>query len=349
VYDRLHAWNADHAEVADMPVTVSICVPTYNGARYLKHCLDSALAQTFVDFELVVVDDGSADSTLDLARQYAASDARISVWRNEGNLGLVGNWNRCVERARGEWVKFLFQDDLLEPSCLEEMLRMSRSDVDLVVARRGLIFEEGTTAAIEYQYRRYVAEHDLARHCHGQDSLAAEQFSEILLRKPGHNCIGEPTATLIRRSAFERHGRFNADLVILCDWEYFARLAANTGLSYVDATLAHFRVHVGAASATIRARREYRSVVIDPLIIMHEICYSAHYAKARAVARRLQPPIDLRRRLADGVRKALREAWAGHDPEVKSEWWRVLRRYPRLATLPLRCALHRGERGGEVG
>src|SRR2546423_14323182 len=105
-----------------MAVTISICVPTYNGARYLKPCLDSALAQTFADFELLVVDDGSTDSTPDLARQYVGGDPRISIRRNERNLGLVANWNRCVDLAGGERGKFRLQDDLMEPSCPGRLL-----------------------------------------------------------------------------------------------------------------------------------------------------------------------------------------------------------------------------------
>lgn len=319
-----------------MVPAVSICIPTYNGARYLKECLDSALAQTFRDLEVVVVDDGSTDSTLDVVRQYARTDNRLRVCRNERNLGLVVNWNRCVELASGKWVKFLFQDDLLEPSCVEDMLGASRSGVDLVVARRGLIFEEETTDALKEVYRRYLAEHNLARYCGGREYMTAEQFSEILLRHPPFNCIGEPTATLLRRSAFERYGQFNPDLIMLGDWEYSARVAANTGLCYVDAMLAHFRVHAGAASSRVRS---HRSRVIDPLIIMHEIVYSKHFAKARAVANQLTPPIHLRSWLADEVRKALREALAGEDAAVKSEWWRALRRYPRLARSELRYLL----------
>jgi glycosyltransferase involved in cell wall biosynthesis len=321
------------------PVPVSICVPTYNGTRYLKDCLDSVLAQTFEDFEVVVVDDCSTDSTLGIVRQYAASDERFRVSRNERNLGLVANWNRCVDVARGEWVKFLFQDDLLEPSCLEQMLRASRSGVDLVVTRRGLIFEEEAPAQIKEQYRSYLARHDLARHWPGHEYIAPEQFAEILLRNPRANCIGEPTATLMRRSAFERYGRYNRDLVMLCDWEYAARVAANSGLCYVDATLAHFRVHAGAVSTTVHAGNEYRSAVIDPLIILHEIAYSKHHATTRDVAKRLRPPVDLRSSLAEEVRKARAKALATNDPDMKSEWWRALRRYPRLAWLGLRYGL----------
>ena len=314
-----------------MAVTVSICVPTYNGARYLRQCLDSALAQTFADFELLVVDDRSTDSTLDLAQHYVGGDPRISVRRNEQNLGLVANWNRCVELARGEWVKFLFQDDLLEPSCLERMLGVSRPGVDLVVTRRGLIFEDGTPAPIEERYRRYVAAHDLARHWPGQAYISSERFSEVLLRNPAGNCIGEPTATLIRRSAFESYGGFNRDLRILGDWEHSARVASNTGLCYLDAMLAHFRVHAAGASTTLHDEGNYRAFVIDPIVIRHEICYSKHYAKARDVATRLRPPVDLTSRLADAVRTALAEACATPNRSVKSDWRTILRRYPRLA------------------
>ena len=318
-----------------MPVTVSICIPTYNGERYLATCLDSALAQTFTDFEVVVVDDGSTDATLAVVRRYAEADARIRVSRNPRNLGLVGNWNRCVELARGAWIKFLFQDDLLEPTCLEVMLRASRTDVDLVVTRRGLIVEAGTPTAVEDGYRSYLARHDLALHWPGHEYVTPEQFAEILLRTPAGNCIGEPTATLVRRSAFERYGGFNGDLVILCDWEHSARVAANRGLCYVDTTLAHFRIHADAASSKAHTEKTYRLAFIDPLIIMHEITYSRHYATVRGVARRLRPPLDLRARLAEAVHTARAEASGAPSSALRSEWWRAVRRYPRLAWLQL--------------
>jgi glycosyltransferase involved in cell wall biosynthesis len=320
-----------------MPVTVSLCIPTYNGARYLERCLDSALAQTFTDFEVVVVDDGSADATPAIVRRYAEADGRIRVSRNARRRGLVANWNRCVEQARGAWVKFLFQDDLLEPSCLERMLRASRPGVDLVVARRALIVEAGTATAVEDAYRSYLARHDLARHCPGQEYIAPERFAEILLSAPGGNCIGEPTATLVRRSAFDRYGGFNRHLAILCDWEFSARVAVNGGLCYVDTTLAHFRVHGGGASAAVHAANTYRAAFIDPLIILHEIVYSRHYATVRDVAHRRR--LDLKARLAEEVRTARAEAVARGDAATTSAWWRALRRYPRLAWLQLGHAL----------
>ena len=79
---------------------MSICVPAYNGARFLRECLDSALAQTCADFEILVVDDSSGDNTAALARDYARRFPRVRVHVNERNLGLVANWNRCVELAQ---------------------------------------------------------------------------------------------------------------------------------------------------------------------------------------------------------------------------------------------------------
>src|SRR5438045_2978412 len=115
---------------------VSICVPTYNGARWIGEAIESALGQTFGEFELLIVDDASTDDTLERVRRV--SDPRIRIERNERNLGLVGNWNQCVRLARGEFVKFLFQDDLLYPTCLERMLSLFRThdEIGMVFCRR---------------------------------------------------------------------------------------------------------------------------------------------------------------------------------------------------------------------
>ena len=88
---------------------VSICVPTYRGAPWLAACLDSALAQTLSEFEVLVVDDESDDDTVAIAEDYAARDARVVLHRNPARLGLAPNWNRSVELARGTFIKFLVQ------------------------------------------------------------------------------------------------------------------------------------------------------------------------------------------------------------------------------------------------
>ena len=93
---------------------MSICVRVH-GARFLRECLDSALPETCLDFELLVVDDSSGDNTAALARDYARRFPACASTSTNAISGLVANWNRCVELARGAWIKPLFQDDRLEP------------------------------------------------------------------------------------------------------------------------------------------------------------------------------------------------------------------------------------------
>src|SRR5262245_50428881 len=97
---------------------VSVCVPTYNRSRYLREAIESALVQTFADFELLVVDNCSTDDTPEVAAAFAARDRRVRYVRNERNLGLAGNFNRCVELAQGEYVALLHDDDLYLPEML---------------------------------------------------------------------------------------------------------------------------------------------------------------------------------------------------------------------------------------
>lgn len=313
-----------------MPL-VSICIPTYNGADYVAHSIESAIAQSFCDIEILVIDDASSDDTVRIARSYALQDKRIRVHENNANLGLVANWNRSVTLSDGDWIKFLHQDDRLEADCVERMLAAAKPGVDLVATRRHLIFNSDTTDDVRRTYDRYLSEHDLGRHFPGQTHISSTDFSEVLLRAPHGNCIGEPTATMVRRSAFETYGYFNADLVSLCDWEYWARVAVNTGLCYVDQALAYFRVHSDSESARVRSAKRFRGLHLDPLIILYEMTYSPYYSPLRVVAASKGASLNLRQRLSDAVRASRWEANAAKDGgEARAQWWKTIRRRPRL-------------------
>lgn len=108
---------------------VSVCIPTYNGGKYIRECIESILVQTYSDFEILIVDDKSSDETIEVVEEFAKRDKRIRIVRNQQNLGLVKNWNRCVELSEGEWIKFLFQDDLLAPDCIEELINACQPDM----------------------------------------------------------------------------------------------------------------------------------------------------------------------------------------------------------------------------
>ena len=101
---------------------VSILIPVFNRKHYITECIQSALDQTFTDFEIVVVDNASDDGTWEICQQFSALDQRVRIFRNATNIGPVLNWVRCAQEAPGEFSKFLFSDDVLEPNCLSLMV-----------------------------------------------------------------------------------------------------------------------------------------------------------------------------------------------------------------------------------
>ncbi|MGI0492602.1 glycosyltransferase family 2 protein [Alkalinema pantanalense CENA528] len=98
---------------------VSIGIPVYNGEAFLRDCLDSLLNQTFSDFELVISDNASTDSTETICREYAARDKRIRYYRNDHNIGPIVNFDRVFRLARGEYFKWAAHDDVCAPEWLE--------------------------------------------------------------------------------------------------------------------------------------------------------------------------------------------------------------------------------------
>src|SRR3982751_485615 len=102
-----------------MTPKVSIGLPVYNGELHLALALDSILAQTYGDFEIVISDNGSTDGTESICRRYAAADPRIRYERNETNRGAAWNYNHVFELSRGEYFKWMAHDDLIEPNYLE--------------------------------------------------------------------------------------------------------------------------------------------------------------------------------------------------------------------------------------
>src|SRR5947207_12966627 len=104
------------------PPLVSVCVPTYNGAAHLAEALYSIVAQTYPSLEVIICDDGSTDATLDIARLFAIECPHPVLLIEGERLGAVHNWNRCAAEARGQFIKFLFQDDTLEAECIAALI-----------------------------------------------------------------------------------------------------------------------------------------------------------------------------------------------------------------------------------
>lgn len=318
-----------------MNPVISVCIPTYNGAKYFRECLDSILAQTLTEFELLIVDDHSSDDTLKIAQEYADRDARIRVTKNERNLGLVGNWNRCIELAQGEWIKFVFQDDLIAEKCLEKMMFFKDSGIPIVCCYRNFLYEDGTSELIQNYYNSLP---DVAKLFPDSNIVSADNFCEEVFKNIGLNIVGEPTAVILHRSLFYKFGVFNLNLVQLCDWEFWTRVISNTGFAYIDESLATFRVHNGSTSAINADKRWYRKDVLDPLLIVHDFALHPTYANLRRYAFNRSFQINMIKVLSWLAYKAKMTARkhsnhsANDNQNLIEEWENVVKLYPSLAT-----------------
>lgn len=110
---------------------ISVIVPVYNAEKWLRRCVDSILAQTYTDFELLLVDDGSTDSSGAICDEYAALDARIRPF-HKPNGGVSSARNLGLDNARGEWIAFCDADDYDDNKCLESLYSATKNDCDLV-------------------------------------------------------------------------------------------------------------------------------------------------------------------------------------------------------------------------
>jgi glycosyltransferase involved in cell wall biosynthesis len=223
---------------------VSICIPTFNSAAYLGEALDSVLAQDFDDFEVVIVDDGSEDASRHSGSAYAARDRRIRCFTNRMNAGISGNCNRCMEWARGQYIKFLFADDiLLSGRALSLMVGVldAHPRVALVACGRRILDAQSRVVAdkVSYPDGLQCAGAAVARHC----------MADL------KNRIGEPTAVMFRR----RDGRqgFDPAYCQLLDLEMWLRLLAEGDFHYLAEPLVGFRCHDGQATASNRKNLAY--------------------------------------------------------------------------------------------
>lgn len=127
-----------------MPI-VTIGLPVYNGEKFLPRALDSLLAQTFEDFELIICDNASRDGTSEICAAYAARDGRIRVYRNDENLGAAKNYNLAVKLAQGEFFKWATHDDIHSPLSLELAVRAMQKypDASVCVSAVSIVDEKG--------------------------------------------------------------------------------------------------------------------------------------------------------------------------------------------------------------
>jgi len=211
---------------------VSIGLPVYNGEKYLEEAIDSILAQTYKDFELILSDNASEDHTQEICLKYAEKDQRIRYHRNEKNLGAAPNHNLAFKLAKGEFFKWFGYDDKISPEFLSKCVEVldKHPDVVLCMPETSLIDEHGQPLG-GYEYK---ADADI--------SDPHKRFQNFVLKNESGNYVyGLMRADSIAKTA--PHGSYpSSDLVFLAELALYGRYYI------IPEPLYHRRFHAGQST-----------------------------------------------------------------------------------------------------
>lgn len=227
---------------------VSVVVPNYNHAQFLRQRVDSVLRQTFQDFELILLDDCSSDDSRSIISSYA-QDPRVRIEFNEANSGSTfRQWNKGVRLARGEYVWIAESDDHAEPQLLEKLVSRLNAEPNVAfcycrswrISSEGEIIEFLDSWAADLDPQRWTADHVADGH---------EECRKYLVRR---NTIPNASSVLFRKDVYERVGGADEGLMYCGDWKLWASMALTGKIAYVSQPLNYYRWH----ESTVRVKSQ---------------------------------------------------------------------------------------------
>jgi glycosyltransferase involved in cell wall biosynthesis len=217
---------------------ISVILPVYNGETYLRQSIDSVVAQEGANFELIIWDDQSTDSSSRIIESY---QARIRRFSNSANLGLFKTLNRAINEAQGEWIRLWSQDDVMKANCLQTESKFINEHpaVGMVYCAVDTIDENGKVTL--------PAPQDPT-----PEIIAPELAAQIMFF---HGSIaGNIANVLLRREVLAEVGPFREDMKISADFEMWVRLSEKYPIGHINQPLVDLRNHAGQFS---RAQGSY--------------------------------------------------------------------------------------------
>ena len=219
--------DSTHLGTADGPL-VSICIPNYNMAAYLRSTLESALAQNYSPLEVVVADNASSDNSPAIIEEFARRDARVRWVRNPQTVPMAVNWNRCLRLARGVYFNLLSADDLLAPDFVSRCMELFRQAPQLayVAAERNSIDDAGRIT----ETPSFFAASGIIP---GLEKARLNLLTYHFL----------PVQLLVRRDLAAALGDYDERYDLSCDIDLMIKLSLNGDVGYLKDSLCYYRTH----------------------------------------------------------------------------------------------------------
>ncbi len=248
-----------------MKPLVSVCIPAYNNAAYIKETIDSVLNQTYSNLELVICDDKSTDNTVEVIEKIG--DDRIKLYKNEKNLGMSGNWNHCLSKCSGEFIKLICADDMLAETALEK-------EVKALIQNPTAVLAESDTRLFDLNgkpkgfYKRYKTK----GLTNGKEIARKGFFVK--------NYFGAPLANTFRRSAVEKTGGFDPWYTYILDYDFWVQLACMGDVYIIHEPLNYFRVRNDSNTGNVMAGDKTEDYVKEHIHLVNKFRKELHLSKA---------------------------------------------------------------------
>jgi glycosyltransferase involved in cell wall biosynthesis len=259
---------------------VSVIIPNYNHARYLRQRIESVLGQTYQDFEVILLDDCSTDDSRSILSKYA-DDPRVGIEFNPVNSGSTfKQWDKGVRLARGEYVWIAESDDYANERLLERLVSLLDAEASSVLAycRSWRVLSDGQISeSLNFHYLGL----DQQRWATDFWADGREECQNYLVRR---NTIPNASAVLFRREVYVRVGGADESLVLCGDWKLWAAMALEGRIAYSGEPLNYYRVH----DKTVRAKSQRLGV--GPVEYLEVI---------RWILQRVTPPDAVRKKLSE--------------------------------------------------
>lgn len=246
---------------------VSIVIPSYNCAQYLPECIDSCLAQTYPNIEIIVVDDGSTDNTKTVLQPYLGK----VVYFFQENGGLAEARNTGQRIARGEYIAWLDADDIAHPErIMVQALYLEEHPATVLVCSNFFAFDETGEEYEEYCVQ-YYSQLDVSG---GVGGLLSKESGGVAVAGASANVFAgngrytliwgnfiHPPTVMIRAEGCRKAGNLNNNIPTQEDWEYFFRVSKFGGIAWVDYPLLRYRLHSQQMSSTANAVKNATGIV----------------------------------------------------------------------------------------
>lgn len=259
-------------------ILVSVCLPTYNGEAFLEEALESIYQQTYRPLELICSDDNSKDVTKKILQDFSKRADFPVVILDHKPRGIGSNWNNCLKRAKGEYIKFLFQDDVLDSSCIEVMVTeiSGKKDIGLVTSKRRIILSYDRMGLEE---EKWISEYgDLQKHFRKEGHILLDKrfFASEKFRWHPINKISEPSGILFRREILKKVGYFREDMIQILDVEFYSRVLKQCQILILDMQLYGFRLHEAQASSKNIGKDQNDFELYDRLLLKNYYWHLSH-------------------------------------------------------------------------